>query len=176
MGTHFRSSVPIFDNWWFWVRKTNTFLYLISHQDNIVKIYLYAKDLSEPKYQFWIKKREDDGIKHFNDPNAFIECSNSMDDVYENIDDYNQNYLVYWLLKSSCFELSGDGKYGLFWVKRLMERWYLLITGKFLLWTFRRWAMQSFLSQKLDGKMVFTDYWKVLVLDLGKFLFWTFRS
>ena len=28
-------------------------------------------------------------MKHYNDPNAFIECSNTMDDVYENIDDYN---------------------------------------------------------------------------------------
>ena len=50
---------------------------------------MYAKDLSEPKYEFLIKKREDAGIKHFNDPEAFIECSNTMDDVYENIDDYN---------------------------------------------------------------------------------------
>ena len=52
-------------------------------------MYLYAKDLSQPKYQFLIKKREDAGIKHLNDPNAFIEWSNTMDDVYENIDDYN---------------------------------------------------------------------------------------
>ena len=36
-----------------------------------------------------IKKREDAGIKHLNDSNAFIECSNTMDDVYENIDDHN---------------------------------------------------------------------------------------
>ena len=50
---------------------------------------MYAKDLSEPKYEFLIKKREDAGIKHFNDTEAFIECSNTMDDVYENIDDYN---------------------------------------------------------------------------------------
>ena len=90
MGTYFRSSVPIFDDCLFWVRKTNTFLYLISHQNDVVKVYLYAEDLSEPKYQHWIKKREDGGIKHFNDLNAFIECSNSMDDTYENIDDYNQ--------------------------------------------------------------------------------------
>ena len=75
---------------------------------------------------------------------------------------------VYWLLKSSCFNLFGNGKYGLF------------------------------LSQKVDGNMIFTDYWKVLVLTFsemgntifswakklteiwcllitGKFLFWTFR-
>ena len=38
-----------------------------------------------------IKKRKDGGIKHLNDPNAFIECSNTMDDVYENINDYNSS-------------------------------------------------------------------------------------
>ena len=47
--------------------KTNTLLNLIKEQDYhdaIDKIYLYARDLSEPKYQFLIKKREDAGIKH----------------------------------------------------------------------------------------------------------------
>ena len=48
-------------------------------------------DLSEPKYEYLIKKREDVGIKHLNNPNAFIECSNTMDDIYDNIDDYNSN-------------------------------------------------------------------------------------
>ena len=85
-------------------------------------------------------------------------------------------YDNYWLLKSSSLELFRDGKYGLFWAKKLMERW-LLITDYWL-------------------KMI-TDYWKVLVLNLletgnrvffsakklmeswylliaGKFLFWTF--
>ena len=69
--------------------KTNALLNLIKEQDDIDKMYLYAKDLSEPKYEFLIKKREDAGIKHFNDTKAFIECSNTMDDVYENIDNYN---------------------------------------------------------------------------------------
>ena len=50
---------------------------------------MYARDLNEPKYQFLIKKREDAGIKHANNPNAFIVCSNTMDDVYEDIDNYN---------------------------------------------------------------------------------------
>ena len=50
---------------------------------------MYAKDLSEPKYEMLIKKRENAGIKYLNDPNAFIECSNTMDDLYENINDYN---------------------------------------------------------------------------------------
>ena len=51
---------------------------------------MYAKDLSEPKYQFLIKKREDAGIKNLDDPSAFTEYSNTMDDVYDNIDDYNR--------------------------------------------------------------------------------------
>ena len=68
--------------------KTNALLNLISQQDDNDKIYLYAKDLSEPKFEFLIKKREDAGIKHFNDPDAFTECSNTMDGVYENINNY----------------------------------------------------------------------------------------
>ena len=38
-----------------------------------------------------IKKHKDAGIKHLSDPNAFIECSNTMGDVYENIHDYSPN-------------------------------------------------------------------------------------
>ena len=71
--------------------KTNTLLNLINEQKDIDKIYLYAKDLNEPKYEFLIKNREKAGIKHVNDPKAFIECLNTMDDIYENIDDYNPN-------------------------------------------------------------------------------------
>ena len=50
---------------------------------------MYAKDPHEPKYQFLINKRESTGLKHFNDPKAFIEYSNDMRDVYKNIDEYN---------------------------------------------------------------------------------------
>ena len=71
--------------------KTNTLLNLINEQKDIDKIYLYAKDLNEPKYEFLIKNREKAGIKHLNDPKAFIECLNTMDDIYENIVDYNPN-------------------------------------------------------------------------------------
>ena len=70
-------------------RKTKALINLISKQGDVDKIYLYAKDLSEPKYETLIKNRENKGIKHFNDPNAFIECSNTMDYVYENINEYN---------------------------------------------------------------------------------------
>ena len=64
-------------------------LNLINEQKD--KIYLYAKDLSEPKYEYLIKNRKNIGIKHLNDSKAFIECSNTMDDIYENIDNYNSN-------------------------------------------------------------------------------------
>ena len=66
-------------------------LNLIKKQDDIDKIYLYAKDLSEPKYKFLMKKRKNAGIKYLNNPNTFIECSNTMGEVYENVDDYNSN-------------------------------------------------------------------------------------
>ena len=62
---------------------------LINEENDINKIYLYAKDLSEPKYDYLIKKCEDAGIKYLNNLNEFIECWNTMDDVYENINDYN---------------------------------------------------------------------------------------
>ena len=54
-------------------------------------MYLYAKDLSESKYEHLTKKRENVGTKHLNDSKTFIKCSNTMDDVYENIDHYNLN-------------------------------------------------------------------------------------
>ena len=64
---------------------------MIKEQKNIDKICLYAKDLSKPKYEYFIKNRENAGIKHVNDGNAFIEYSITMHDVYKNIDDYNPN-------------------------------------------------------------------------------------
>ena len=69
--------------------KTNVLLNLIENQPDIDKIYLYAKDPYEAKYQYLINKREGVGIDHFNDPKAFIEYSNDMHDVYKNIDEYN---------------------------------------------------------------------------------------
>ena len=70
-------------------RKTNTLLNLINAQRDIDKIYFYAKDLSEPKYEYLIKNCKNIGIKHLNDSKAFTECSDTVNDVYENIDDYN---------------------------------------------------------------------------------------
>ena len=65
--------------------KTNILLNLIENQPDSDKIYLYAKDPYEAKYQYLINKRESVGINHFNDPKAFIEYSNDMRNVYKNI-------------------------------------------------------------------------------------------
>ena len=70
-------------------RKTNALLNLIINQPDIDKIYLYAKDPYEAKYQFLLNKRESTGLRNFNDPKAFIDYSNDMHDVYKNIDEFN---------------------------------------------------------------------------------------
>ena len=75
--------------------------------------------------------------------------------------------IVYWLLKSHCFEFVGGGKYGLSLAKNLMEIWYLLSIEKFLFWLFREWEIWSFLREKVSEKMIFTGYWKVLVLSFS---------
>ena len=71
--------------------KTNTLLHLINNLHPTDKIYLYAKNLSESKYEFLINKREQAGIKNLNGPHAFIEYSNDMDDVLDDINNYNKN-------------------------------------------------------------------------------------
>ena len=90
MTIYSRSSLQNFDNLWFWIKKKkNALLNLVNEQNDIDKIYLFSKDLSGAKYKFLIKKGKNAVIKYLNDPNAFIECFNTMDDVYENIDNYN---------------------------------------------------------------------------------------
>ena len=69
--------------------RTNLLLNLIEDQRDIDKIFLYAKDLYEAKYQYLINIREKVGIDHHNDPGAYTEYSNDMHDVYKNIGEYN---------------------------------------------------------------------------------------
>ena len=71
--------------------KTSYLLNSIQKDNNVIdKTYLYAKDLEEPKYKLLINKRGKAGINFNNDPNAFIEYSNSMDDILSDIEDYNK--------------------------------------------------------------------------------------
>ena len=70
--------------------KTNTLLHLVNNLHPIDKIYLYAKDINEPKYEYLINKTEQARIKNLNDPHAFVEYSDDMDDVLDDIN-YNKN-------------------------------------------------------------------------------------
>ena len=90
-------------------RKTNSLLNLIKEKNSnhlIDKIYFYAKDLNEPKYQFLIKNRESAEIKHLNDQKAFIKYSVYMDDVYNNINDYNSHLNCVW--RNDCWYYDYD--------------------------------------------------------------------
>ena len=71
--------------------KINSLFNFINQQPDIDKIYLYAKDPYETKYQFLIQKCEDVGTKRFNDSKAFIEYPSNMDDIYKYSEEYNPN-------------------------------------------------------------------------------------
>ena len=74
--------------------KTIALLNLIKEKNSnhlIDKIYFYAKDLNESKYQFLIKNHESAETKHLNDQKAFKEYSAYNDEVYNNNNDYNSN-------------------------------------------------------------------------------------
>ena len=87
--------------------KTSALLNLTNYQPDVDKIYLYAKDPYEKKYQLLTNKREGVGISHFNDSKAFIEYSNDMHDVYNNINYHNSNkdckLLMMWLIMVDSF-------------------------------------------------------------------------
>ena len=72
----------------------------------------------------------------------------------------------YWKVLVLNFPEMGNTVFS--WDKKLMERWCLLITQTFLFWTIRWWEIRSFLGQKVDGKMISTDYWKVIVLSFSE--------
>ena len=71
--------------------KTNTLLHLINNFHPIDKIYLYAKELQEDKHEYLINIREQEGLKDLNDPKAFTEYSNDMNNVLDDINNYNEN-------------------------------------------------------------------------------------
>ena len=89
MATDSRSSMENTYCRWFWIRKTNALLNLINNQPDINKIYLYAKDPYEAKYQYLINKREKVGLDYFNDPKSFMDYSNNMQGNYKNIEKHN---------------------------------------------------------------------------------------
>ena len=60
--------------------------------------------------------------------------------------DENMIFTEYWKVLVLIF--SGMGNRVFSWAKKLMERWYLLITEKFLLWTFPWWKLRSFFESR----------------------------
>ena len=71
--------------------KTNYLLNSSQKDNNIIdKIYISCKDLLEFKYNHLVKVRTEAGLKSLNDPFAFIQASDTMDEIYENIEDYNK--------------------------------------------------------------------------------------
>ena len=71
--------------------KIDMFLNLRKHQrPDIDKIFLYVKDQFESKYQLFINGREKVGIEKLKNPKAFIDYSQTVDDVYETLEDYNR--------------------------------------------------------------------------------------
>ena len=77
-------------------------------------------------------------------------------------------YDIYWLLKSSCFEPFGNEKHGLCWAKKLMERWYLLLTEKFLFSNCCEWEMRSFIQPK--------SWWKDNIFFIFLSFLWYSRT
>ena len=70
--------------------KTNVLLNLIKHQQlGIDKIYLYIKDPYESKYQLLVNGREKVETENLKNLKAFTDLSQAIDDVYENLEDYN---------------------------------------------------------------------------------------
>ena len=70
--------------------KTKMLFNLVKNQRPAIdKIYLYIKDPFESKYQLLINEREKAGIKKLKNPKAFIDYSQTIDNVYENLEDYN---------------------------------------------------------------------------------------
>ena len=82
MAIYSRSSIQNINNRRFWIRN-NKCIIKFHKQSDIDKICFYAK------YQYLINKREKVGLKHYDDPKAFTEYSNDMEDVYKNIEEYN---------------------------------------------------------------------------------------
>ena len=70
--------------------KTNVLLNLIKYQrPDIDKIYLYIKDPFQSKYQLLINGREKLGIKTLKNKKSFIDYSQTIDAVNENLEDHN---------------------------------------------------------------------------------------
>ena len=79
--------------------------------------------------------------------------------------DGNMIFTDYWKVLVLIF--LGTGNMVFFWAKKLMERWYLLITEKVLFWTFQWWKIRSFFESRSWWKDNITGYGEVLDLNFS---------
>ena len=91
MARNSRPSIQNIDSWRIWIWENKILLNLINNEPDIDKIFLYAKDPYEAKYQLLINKRESTCLKDLNDSKAVVEYSNDMDDICKNMEDYNSD-------------------------------------------------------------------------------------
>ena len=75
---------------------------------------------------------------------------------------------VYLLLKSSCFEIFADEKYGLSSSQKFGRDIIFIDYWKVLFRTLHRWEIRSFFEQNVHRKMIFTNYWIAPVLNFSK--------
>ena len=59
-----------------------------NQRPDIDKIYIYVKDALKQKYQLLINQREKVGIKKLKHTKAFIDYSETIDDIYENLEGF----------------------------------------------------------------------------------------
>ena len=79
--------------------------------------------------------------------------------------DGNMIFTDYWKVIVLFFSKMGNMVF--FWAKKLMERWYLLITKSSCFDLFGDGEIRSFLSQEFGRKMIFSGYWEFLVLNFS---------
>ena len=80
----------------------------------------------------------------------------------------SMEFHVYWLLKSSCFELSGDGKYSIFSRQKVDGKMMLTDYSNVLVLNHSVIGNTVFSGPKSDGKMISIDYWKGIVLNFSE--------
>ena len=148
--------------------KTNSLHNLINEQSDIDRIYFYGIDLIERKYEYLIKKLENAEIKHLNDPNAFIDCSDMMDRVYKNINGYNPRRKI----KKFDYMIA-DGK-GNKKIQTIIEELFIRCRRLIIPLSF---ITQSHFSVRKDVKLNSTHYLIMKInskIELKKYWDWSF--
>ena len=119
------------------LEKKNALFNIINHDPDIDQFFLYAKDPHEAKYQFLVNKRQSEDL---NDLKTFIEYSNNIDDICEDIEEYNSNkkQKILIIFDDLIFDMLSNKK-----INPIVTE--LFIRGRTLhnLWTFIKNVLQN---------------------------------